>query len=489
MEQKVALKRLRFIIIGAGMAGILAGIRLKARGDHDFTLYEKGDKVGGTWRENTYPGVSCDTPAHSYNYSFASNPDWSAYYAPGAEIRDYFDRMTDVYGLRGHIRFGVEVASCAYRNGRWHVQTKDGQIDTADVLIGASGVLHHPHIPTIPGMQTFQGPHFHSARWDHSVSLEGKRIGVIGNGSTGVQLVAALGRRGQSVVHFQRSPQWIMPCPDISYSDEDKRGFREDPSKIEEVRNGAEAKKRRARFTSAIIDMDSPELAQIQAIVEQNLQDSVRDPILREKLRPKYKAACKRLVFSAHYYEAVQRPGMQVDTGRIDRIEPAGVRMQDGTLHEIDILVLATGFKADQFVRPMKVTGVNGVDLSEYWAVRPRAYYALTVPQFPNFFFLNGPTGPVGNFSLTDIAERQWAYVDQLIDLLRQGQYRAISPTPAALEDYESRRTAAAKRTVFASGCTSWYLDSEGAPQVWPWSYDYFVQVMTQPKLQDYELA
>jgi cation diffusion facilitator CzcD-associated flavoprotein CzcO len=483
------VKRLRVVIIGAGMAGVLAGIRLKLRGDTDFVIYEKGDKVGGTWRENSYPGLACDTPAHSYAYSFAPNPDWSAYYAPGPEIREYFERMADQYGVREHIRFGVEIASCSYANGRWSIRTKLGQTDTADVVIAATGVLHHPNVPDIPGLQQFCGPWFHSARWDHSLSLQGERVGVIGTGSTGVQIVSALTRSGVPLVHFQRSPQWIMPCPDISYTAEDKRAFREDPSKIEEVRNGPEATKRRSRFTAAIIDMDSPELAEIQAVVEKNLQDSIRDPELREKLRPHYRAACKRLVFSAHYYNAVQQPTVYVETGAIRCIEPNGVRMQDGQFHPLDVLVLATGFKVNQFVRPTKVLGRNGLDLDNFWAVNPRAHYAVDVPHFPNFFLLNGPTGPVGNFSLTDIAERQWSYVDQLIDLLRADRCQAIAPTVAALEDYEVRRTEAALHTVFASGCKSWYLDASGAPQVWPWSYDYFLKVMAKPELRSYELA
>jgi cation diffusion facilitator CzcD-associated flavoprotein CzcO len=478
---------LRFVIIGAGMAGLLAGIRLKMRGDIDFVIYEKGDRVGGTWRENSYPGLSCDTPAHSYTYSFAPNPDWSAYYAPGPEIREYFERMTDQYGIRAHIRFGVEIASCAYVNGRWSIQTEQGETDTADVLVAATGVLHHPNVPDIAGLRDFGGPWFHSARWNHSVSFDGKRIGVIGNGSTGVQIVSALARRSARLVHLQRSPQWIMPCPDLTYSADDKRAFREDPSRIEEVRNGPEATKRRARFTSAIIDVDSPELAEIQATVERNLCESIRDPVLREKLRPNYRAACKRLVFSAHYYQAVQQPTVYVETGRIECIESNGIRMQDGAFHELDVMVLATGFKADQFVRPIEVTGRNNIDLNEFWAVHPRAYYAVTVPHFPNFFLLNGPTGPVGNFSLIDIAERQWAYIEQLVDLLRTGRCSAVSPSLAALEDYEVRRTEAARRTVFASGCKSWYLDAAGAPQVWPWSYAHFIRVMSQPKLEDYE--
>jgi cation diffusion facilitator CzcD-associated flavoprotein CzcO len=482
-------KRLRVVIFGAGMAGVLAGIRLKARGDTDFVIYEKGDKVGGTWRENTYPGLSCDTPAHSYAYSFAPNPDWSAYFAPGPEIREYFERMAIEHDVIRHIRFGAEIESCVYHDGHWQIRTRVGQTDTADIVVAATGVLHHPKVPDIAGLVDFRGPSFHSARWDHSIPLQGKRVGVVGNGSTGVQIVSALTRQGVTVVHLLRSPQWIMPCPDISYSADEKRAFRDDPSMIEEVRNGPEATKRRARFTAAIIDMDSPELAEIQAIVEQNLQDSVRDPVLREKLRPNYRAACKRLVFSAHYYDAVQKPTVTVATGKLQRIEAHGARMQDGSFHAFDVLVLATGFKVDQFVRPMQVLGRNGIDLNDFWSEHPRAYYAVDVPQFPNLFLLNGPTGPVGNFSLTDIAEKQWGYIEQLIDLVRAGRCQAVAPSLAALEDYERRREEAARHTVFASGCSSWYLDAKGVPQVWPWSYDYFVTVMAKPDLASYELA
>lgn len=482
-------KELRYIVIGAGMAGILAGIRLKERGEHNFIIYEKGETVGGTWRENTYPGVACDTPAHTYSYSFAPNPRWSAFYAPGPEIEDYFERMTDHHELRDKMCFNTEIVSCGYADGQWHIETKDGRRDIADVVIAATGVLHHPNAPDIPGLQAFKGDCFHSARWDHSIQLADKRIGVIGCGSTGVQIVSALSGKVQRLVHMQRSPQWIMPCPDTKYTEQDKRNFSEHPEAMEEVRNGPEAQARRGRFLAAIIDADSPELAEIQSIVEQNLEESVRDPELREKLRPTYRAACKRLVFSPNYYEKVQHPSVCVDTTGIERIEANGVLMRDGTFHELDVLVLATGFKADAFVRPMKITGQNGVDLEELWDVHPKAYYAVTIPHFPNFFMLNGPTGPVGNFSLVDIAERQWGYIDQLIDLLRSGKYTAVSPTLEALENYERKRAAAAKKTVFASGCKSWYLDPEGVPQVWPWPYEDFMEFMTKPNLADYELS
>jgi len=482
-------KPLRYIVIGAGMAGILAGIRLKERGEHDFTIYEKGETVGGTWRENTYPGVACDTPAHSYSYSFAPNPDWSAFYAPGSEIEAYFERMTDHYQIRDRIRFNSEITSCIHRDGRWHLTAEEGHTDVADVVIAATGVLHHPNVPDIPGLHTFEGRWFHSARWDHTLQLADKRVGVIGNGSTGVQIVSAMSGNVQRLVHFQRSPQWIMPCPDTKYSEEEKAAFREHPERIEEVRNGPEAQARRGRFLAAIIDANSPELAEIQSIVEENLENSIRDDVLREKLRPTYRAACKRLVFSPNYYEKVQQPTVFVDTSGIERIEAGGVLTKDGNFHELDVLVLATGFKADAFVRPMKIIGRNGVDLEQLWDVHPKAYYAVTIPDLPNFFLLNGPTGPVGNFSLIDIAERQWGYIDQLLDLLRSGEYTAISPTFTALKEYEARRAEAAKKTVFASGCKSWYLDAAGIPQVWPWPYEHFIEIMSKPNLADYDLS
>lgn len=482
-------RQLRTIVIGAGMAGMLAGIKLRERGDTDFTIYEKGASVGGTWRENSYPGLTCDVPAHSYTYSFAFNPEWSAYFAPGPEIHAYFTAMAERYGLNDHLQFNSEVERCDWRDGRWHIRLKDGRQDVCDILVAATGVLHHPRYPDIPGLNSFAGPCFHSARWDHDVALDGKRIGVIGTGSTGVQIVSALADRVEKLVQFQRSAQWIMPTVEQIYSDEDRRAFREDPSIIENLRDGPEAQARRKRFTSAIIDVDSPQLAEIQAIVEKNLEDSVADPVLREKLRPDYRVACKRLVYSAHYYDAVQKPTVFVETGAIAAVEPDGVRMRDGTFHPIDVLVLATGFQVDRFVRPMKFYGENGLDLDDYWNEGPRAYYAVTIPHFPNLVTLNGPTGPVGNFSLIEIAERQWRYLDQLVDRVRSGEIASFAPTEEALIDYEARRTERAKGTVFASGCSSWYLDKNGVPQVWPWNWDYFVDVMSAPRIEDYELV
>jgi len=483
-----AKRDIRVVVIGAGMAGILSGVKLLEAGIKNFTIYEKASKVGGTWRENTYPGLNCDVPAHSYTYSFEPYPEWSQFLACGAEIREYFEFVAKKYRVDEMIRFNEELVHCEYKDGRWNLEMKSGLRDQADIVIAATGVLHHPSYPAIKGIDSFRGTHFHSARWDHSVPLDGKRIGIIGNGSTGVQIVSALAGRAGKLHHFQRTPQWIFPVENSVFSEEQKAAFRSDPELLHRMQNEENYLANVERFTNAVTDTNSPEMLAIQAIVEKNLEDSVADPVLREKLRPTYRAACKRLIYSPDYYKAIQHPRSELVTERIECVEPEGVRTADGKLRELDVLVLATGFKADQFMRPAKVIGRDGVSLNDVWAQRPVAYLAVTIPQFPNFYMLNGPSGPVGNFSLIDIAEHQWNYVSQLIELVRGGECAEVEVKQEAMAAYEKLRVETAKKTVFASGCKSWYLDANGVPNTWPWSQKRFYEAMQAPKLKDFVL-
>lgn len=476
---------LRIVIIGAGMAGILTAIKLGEAGYDDFIIYEKAHKLGGTWRENTYPGIACDVPAHLYTYSFEPNPDWSHKFAPGAEIQAYFERVADKYNVIERIRFGEEIAHCEFTEGRWHVRMVDGRSDEADVVIAATGVLHRPNMPDIPGLDTFKGACFHSARWDHDVELDGKRVGVIGTGSTGVQITSALAKRVSKFCLFQRTPQWIMPMDDCAYSAEERAEFAHNPDKLQALRNELDAMF--SDFSNAVINAESAQMKEIEQACLANLEDNVRDPELREKLRPDYRAACKRLVFSTDFYNAIQHPNAHLVTSRIKTIEPAGVRTEDGTLHELDVLVVATGFRADSFIRPTVVQGRNGVDLDAVWEDHPVAYLSISIPEFPNFFMLNGPNGPVGNFSLIQIAESQVNYILQLMDQLRAGACREISASKSATEEFEKARTEAAKRSIWATGCKSWYLDKHGVPASWPWTPGRFYDEMAAPKLESYE--
>ncbi|WP_255326477.1 NAD(P)/FAD-dependent oxidoreductase [Sphingobium sp. EM0848] len=483
-------KRLRYAVIGAGMAGILAGIKLNEAGD-DFTIYEKADRLGGTWRDNRYPGLTCDVPAHAYTYSFAPHAEWEAYYAKGEEIRSYFELTATRHGIMPHIRFGCEVVSCIWDDGEacWTLGLSTGEHVKADVVIAASGVLHHPRMPDIEGIDSFAGRIFHSARWEDDAPVDGVRVGVIGNGSTGVQIITALHDRADSLVHFQRSPQWIMPVPYFRYSEEEREAFRRDPALIDAIRYDEEYWSNIHRFTRAITEVDGPDIAMVEQLCLDNLENSVRDPELKEKLRPDYRAACKRLIYSWSYYDAVQQPNVIVEREGIARIEPEGVRLKDGRLQPLDTLVLATGFQADRFIRPTTVRGRNGASLDDAWSVRPTAYYAISIPEFPNFFMLNGPTSPVGNFSLIDIAERQWDYIEQLLEPLRQNKAQSVEAKAEALVAYDERRIEAARTTIFGSGCSSWYLDATGVPASWPWSYEAFADAMTAPVMEDYALT
>lgn len=477
----------RIVIIGAGMAGILTAIKLDEAGYRNYVIYEKSDRVGGTWRENTYPGIACDVPAHLYTYSFEPNPDWSRTFAPGPEIHAYFERIAEKYKVIEKIRFNEAIPYCKFEDSRWHLRSSTGREDTADFLIAATGVLHHPHTADIPGLETFEGACFHSAEWDHSVPLKGQRVGVIGTGSTAIQITTAITDIVDRFDLFQRTAQWIMPIDDREYTPEEKQGFRTDFSKLQAVRD--QVNDDFEIFSNAVIDADSAEMQEVEAACLANLEDNVSDAELREKLRPDYRAGCKRLIFSANFYDAIQRPNANLVTDGIKCVEPGGVRLDNGELRELDVLVVATGFRADSFIRPTTVLGRGGVNLDDVWSDHPVAYLSISIPEFPNFFMLNGPNGPVGNFSLIQIAEYQVGYIMQLIEKFRSGSCREISATMAATQNFEQARSEAAKKSIWATGCNSWYLDKNGVPASWPWSRARFFDAMQKPELESFELA
>jgi cation diffusion facilitator CzcD-associated flavoprotein CzcO len=319
----------------------------------------------------------------------------------------------------------------------------------------------------------------HSARWDHSATVDGARVGIVGTGSTAVQMVGTLVDRAEHLTLFQRTAQWIMPQDNPAYTDDEKRDFAERPERLRDAHDNL--KEMFGLFANAIIDADSAEIAFIENACLTNLEQNVHDPELRERLRPEYRAACKRLIISPNFYDAIQRPNAELVTEVIERVEPTGVRTKDGVLHELDVLVLATGFHADAFMRPMDVVGRDGRTLADAWAERPNAYLSVSIPGFPNFFMLNGPNGPVGNFSLIEVAELQFGYVLQLLDRLRAGGVREISATTDAMERLEAARVEAARNTIWVTGCNSWYLDDRGVPATWPWSFARFRDAMAAP--------
>lgn len=473
------------LILGAGMSGILAGIKLKEEGIETFEILEMGDSVGGTWRDNTYPGLSCDVPAHSYDYSFEPNWRWKSTYAEGQEIHTYFKHCADKYGVTGHVRFGTRITRVAYENGAWTVSSSDGMQRRAQVVINCLGVLVHPMDPGIEGLQSFEGARFHSARWDHSVPLDGKRIGVIGTGSTAVQIICALADRASSLKMFQRTAQWVCPNFDTRRPEWLRQLHRLVP-RISWAAGRFQNWILENTFCRAVVGNKTMKNA-IEKLCRRHLA-TVKDPVLREKLTPKFEVGCRRLIFSDAFYDAIQKPAVELVTDAIERIEPKGIRTKDGKLHELDVLVTATGFHALDYTRNLVITGEQGQNLGEVWSEGAEALRSVAVAGFPNFFMVIGPHSPVGNFSLTGISEIQMRYIMKFIRMIKHGEAKAVNPKPAAQSQYNRHLREGFKNTAWVSGCSSWYLDKNGLPRMYPFTPNQYRQDMKEPDLAEFEL-
>jgi len=478
-------RTLNVAIVGAGMSGLCMAAKLQDAGIDTFTIFETADEVGGTWRDNTYPGLTCDVPSRFYSYSFRSNPEWSHLLPPGAEIQSYFGQVATERGIRKHIRFGTEVTSAQYRDGQWWVGT-DGGEQPFDILVTATGILRIPSYPEIPGLETFAGAKFHSARWDHSVSLPDKRIGLIGTGSTGVQITADLGGKVHELKIFQRTPQWVFPFPNPRYSRVTKTVLRRFPAMSRLGYRFWQGVYEHVFFRAVLEPCWQRRF--VSAMCRWYLNTSVRDRELRGRLTPDYQAMCKRIVASAGYYQALQKRGVHVIADTIDRVEPSGIVTADGTLHELDILVLATGFDARAYVRPMNIVGEDGLTLDEAWQDGPHAYRSVAVPGFPNLFMLMGPHSPIGNQSLVIVAENQADYAMWWINQIRDGSVLAAAPTEAATKDYNEQMKADLPQTVWATGCKSWYIGKDGLPELFPWHPSRHRELLRTPQVDDFDI-
>ncbi|AYJ84936.1 NAD(P)/FAD-dependent oxidoreductase (plasmid) [Sphingomonas paeninsulae] len=479
---------IRVVIIGAGMSGILMGIRLKEAGITNFTVYEKGDAVGGTWRENSYPGLHCDVPSLHYCYSFDLNPTWTREFSPGAEIHDYFKRSAEKFGITPHVRLNTAVTDAKWIDGVWRVSLSNGESDSADVLVSAVGVLHIPIMPEIPGKETFAGASFHTTKWDHSIDLGEKSVGVIGTGSTAVQIVTELAGKVSNISMFQRTPQWVAYVANARYSERTKARLRRYPFLLKwhyEVKR----QQLEALVCGGIMGEDEGLRAMLVNNCEGHLA-TVRDPDLRSKLTPNYEVGCKRLVTSPRFYEAIQRPDAKLVTAAIEKIVPDGIVTEDGQLHSIDVLAYATGFDPLAYLRPMTMTGRGGHTLEELWAKRPTAYRTIAVPHMPNFFMLEGPFSPVSNLSLVLISERQANFVMKCIELIRTERI-AISPRPDVTDNIIAIYRERGRETIFATGgCQSYFLDDEGVPiyySLGPASF--FAEMDEDPDLDEFEIG
>ena len=458
----------RAAVVGAGFGGVGAGIRLRQAGQTDFVILEQADAVGGTWRDNTYPGCTCDVPSHLYSFSFAPNPDWSHSFSRQPEIRAYLDAVTDRYGMRPYIRFGTELAGARWDSGRarWQLRTSRGDM-TADVVIAAAGLLSAPSLPDIPGLDTFPGEVFHSARWDHRADLTGKRVAVIGTGASAIQIVPAIQPEAGRLALFQRTPAWVMPRRDRRITGAEKWLYRQVPLTERTMRLGLHA----SREMLAVGFVKRPELLRgAQRIALRHLARSVPDPDLRARLTPGYVLGCKRVLLSNDYYPALTQPNTELVAAGLAKVDGSTLTAQDGTARDADVIVFATGFHVIDMPLARRITGAGSVTLAQTWGEDMRALRGTTVAGFPNLCLLIGPNTGLGHNSLIHIIEAQLDYVlDYLAALDRLGA-AALDARPEAEQrwcDDVQRRMAS---TVWATGgCKSWYLNSAGRnPTLWP---------------------
>lgn len=478
----------RIAIVGAGLSGIGAVIALRQAGYTDLTVYEKADKIGGTWRDNRYPGLSCDVPSYWYSYSFEPNPDWSHRFSFGPEIFKYVEHVAKKYDVMSVVKFNSPVTEMAYLGPKWSLKAEGHDTQIFDFIISATGILHHPRYPDIKGIDSFKGDMFHTARWDDSVALEGKRVGIIGTGSTSAQIVGEITKKVGHMTVFQRSKHWVAPLPQKKYSTLWKTVLRACPWIHPHLSNFYK-RNMLTTFAAATVG-DLVQQQKIEQACLVNLARNVPDPELRAKLTPDYKATCKRLIFCSDFYPAISRDNAELVTDGIAGIEPEGIRTEDGRLHELDVLILATGFKVSEFMLPAKVYGENKLELSEVWDGAPRAHRAMTIPSFPNFWMLEGPTGPVGNLSLISITETQLGYMIKCLDQMKTEKAASIAVKQDTFDAFNKAMAKEVLGTTWATGgCDSWYIDKTGTPNLYPWHPSLFYKEMQQPDFSEYQFS
>ena len=476
----------RVAIIGAGVSGLCMAIKLREAGIDSFTVYEKADRVGGTWQANTYPGLYVDVPSRYFQYSFAPSPDWSHLFPPGEEVRRYLEGIVDAYGLCSKIEFGTEITHAEWIDDRWQLAATSGLRAEADFIVTGCGFLHRPLVPELRGLDTFNGPAFHSARWDHSVDLADKRVAVIGTGSTGVQIVTALAGATRTLTQFIRTAQWVIPTPNPSYHAASKWLFRRFPALSRMAYRGYQW-----LFESLICEsLVAPgwQRRMIASMCQANLR-SIKDGVLRAKLTPSYEPACKRLVLSSGYYRAVERHGVGIVREPITRIDADAIVTGAGERHPIDVIVLATGFDTEALVRPIEFVGADGRLLSEAWRDGPRGYGTVAVPGLPNLFMTMGPKSPVNVSSMFNVAETQVGYIMQMIERWRRHEIGALTVSEAATDRFEGELARAFHGTIWVTGCKSWYIGGDGTPQIWPWLPKRHRAFLRRPNLGDYQVV
>ena len=480
------------VIVGNGFSGIGAAIKLKEAGIEDFVVFDKADSVAGTWRENTYPGCACDVPSHMYSFSFEQNPDWSEMYAPQQEIRDYLERVTDRYGVRPHLRLGFRAVSAEWDEaaGLWHCvgDGPDGREElTARFLISGIGGLHVPAKPHLQGLEGFEGAAFHSAEWDHSVDLKGKRVAVIGTGASAIQFVPEIAGDVEQLDLYQRTAPWVLPKLDRHIPKFERRIYRRFPFL-------QRAYRRVLYWYLELVIYRVITNKRFGKIFERaglkNLDRQVTDPVKRKKLTPHYELGCKRILMSNSYYRALDKPNADVVTEPIAEVGPRSIITADGVTREADVIIYGTGFDTQALASSVEFTGTEGETLAELWQREGiQAHRGTMISGFPNLFFLLGPNTALGHNSVVFMIECQIRLVVQAIEEARRRD-ASVSPAKSAQDSYNSKMQADLGGAVWSRGCKSWYLDAQGRNiTLWPGETFRFYESTRKLDAAEYEWA
>ena len=460
-------------VIGAGFGGLGAAVRLRQRGFTDFLVFEKADDVGGTWRDNSYPGCACDVPSHLYCFSFAPNPQWRDTFSGQAEIWDYLRAVATRHGVDPHLRLGHEVRDLAWDDaaGHWRLATSRGEF-TADVVVAAGGPLSDPAIPELAGLFTFGGTVFHSANWRHDHDLTGRRVAVVGTGASAIQFVPEIQPKVGALLLFQRTPAWVMPRRSRRLTALEHAIYRRLPLAQRLARAGIYW----GREVLALAFQHPPLMGVVRRLGLRQLRRQVPDVDLRARLTPRYTPGCKRMLLSNDYLPSLTRPNVEVVTAGIREVRPQGIVTEDGALHEVDTIIFGTGFHVTDPPLTRMVRGRGGTRLADAWRETMTAYLGTTVAGFPNLFLLLGPNTGLGHNSVVFMIESQLRHVLGALEHMRRTGVRVLEPTPAAQRDFVARVDARMRGTVWLrGGCQSWYLDSGGRNStLWPgFSFSY----------------
>ncbi|MFI5308430.1 MAG: flavin-containing monooxygenase [Polyangiales bacterium] len=490
----------RVIVLGAGFGGLGMAIRLLQEGERDFVVLEKASDVGGTWRDNTYPGCQCDVASNLYSFSFAPNPDWTRTYAWQGEILDYLRACTDRFGVRPFIRFDHQLLEARWNEAqqRWLVRTNHGDL-SADFLVSGHGGLSAPSVPEIPGLSRFEGTTFHSAEWRHDHSVEGERVAVVGTGASAIQVVPSIQPKVKKLTLFQRTPAFIVPRMDAPFTQRQRWSFRHMP-----FTQGLDRLRIYLLSELTVIGMRDPKLMQRgETFTKRHLMEQVRDPELRKKLTPNYALGCKRILRSDDYYPALTQPNVEVVSEGIREVDEGAVITSDGTRHEVDTIILCTGFKVTDHPILERYIGRDGRSLGEHSRQGMTAYLGTTAPSFPNMFVLSGQYTAQGHTSAVYMLESQFTYVLDALRVMKERDAATFEVKREVADAFDAEMQGALEGTVWNSGCASWYLDASGRnTTIWPmftWRYrkrtrhfdvaSYDFQPRAQPSAEPREAA